>query len=228
MSKSVLTAISLTAALLFTACAPRMDVINTPPAYETVSLPEVGKTASAQVGDPIITMTHALSSPAIRFLNNCSFSEKFDRPGTGTVEYTVNNGAEFAQDKISNGVPAYCGQVSQFGAVSVRHCVAISGDSLVPFPKSEMIVQSNCHLESMQLAMEAEDSVKRELLYDGKSGTTIHLSYREFIRDMARPAFTQELSYDIRDDRTVGFKGARFEVLNANNTGVRYKVLNGF
>lgn len=79
-----------------------------------------------------------------------------------------------------------------------------------------------------KVTTEAEDSLKRQLLYNGKSGTTIHLSYREFIKDMARPAFTQELSYDISDDRIIGFKGARIEVMDANNTSIKYKILNGF
>ena len=89
-------------------------------------------------------------------------------------------------------------------------------------------MQSNCRVDASRVAEEAADSVKRELLYDGKSGTTLHLSYREFVKDMARPAFTQELSYDIRDDRIIGFKGARFEVIDANNRSIRYKVLSGF
>ncbi|MGA2402140.1 MAG: hypothetical protein ABSG91_10580 [Syntrophobacteraceae bacterium] len=230
---SLLTAINLATILFLAACAPRMDITPAaPPDYQTILSPPIGETASAQVGDTIITMAHTLSSPAIEFLNDCSFSEKFDRPGTGTVEYKVSKGAIFTQDNISNGVPAYCGQTSQYappiGWVPVRHCVAISGGNLIPFPQSEMIVQSDCRVVAKQVTMEAQDSFKREILYDGKSGTTIHLSYREFARDMARPAFTQELYYDIRDDRVIGFKGARFEVIDANNTGIRYRVLSGF
>ncbi len=214
------------------ACAPRMNINPAPPAYETISLPPIGETASAQVGDTIITMAHSLSSPAIEFLNDCSFSEKFDRPGTGAVKYKVSRGTIFTQNSIRNGVPAFCGQTSQYtpplGWVPGEHCVAISGGNLVPFPKSEMIVQSDCSVVAKQVAVEAKDSFKRELLYDGKSGTTIHLSYREFAGDMARPAFTQELSYDIRDDRVIGFQRARFEVIDANNTSIRYRVLKGF
>ena len=42
---------------------------------------------------------------------------------------------------------------------------------------------------------------------------------------MARPAFTQELKYDLGEGKVIGFKGARFEVLSATNVGIRYKVL---
>lgn len=222
----------LLVSLLLAACAPRLDVVATVPTYETVLSPNIGETGNAQVGDPIISMAHTLSTPAISFRNACTFSEKYDRPGTGVVEYKVESGAVFTQDNMSNGVPGYCGQSAQntppLGFISGRHCVAVSGETLVPFPKSEMIVQSDCRVAASRVTVEASDSVKRELLYDGKSGTTLHLSYREFVKDLARPAFTQELSYDIRDDRIIGFKGARVEVIDANNTSLRYRVLSGF
>lgn len=219
-------------ALAVSACAPRMDMVTTPPSYETVLTPPIGETAEAQVGDTLFTMRHAISSPAIQFRSACAFSEKFDRPGTGTVEYKVDSGAVFTRDNISNGVPGYCGTASQltppFGSVPIHHCVAINGENLVPFPKSERIVQSDCRVDVTQVSVDAQDNFKRELLYNGKSGTTIRLSYREFVRDLARPAFTQDLSYDIGTDRIIGFKGARFEVIDASNTAIHYKVLSGF
>jgi hypothetical protein len=42
---------------------------------------------------------------------------------------------------------------------------------------------------------------------------------------MARPAFSQELKYDLAQGTAIGYKGARFEVIRANNTGISYKVL---
>ena len=211
-----------------------MHVVSAPPAYETIALPQVGETTTAQVGDPIITMSHQLSMSAIRFGNACAFSEKFDRPGTGTgtVEFKVDEGAVFARENTSNGVPGYCGAASQltppFGYVSVKHCVATNGEGIVSFPGSEMIVQSDCRVAPQVLQADAPDSVKKELLYDGRTGATVHLSYREFVRDFARPAFTQELSYDISTDHVIGFRGARIEIIDANNTSIRYRVLSGF
>lgn len=69
------------------------------------------------------------------------------------------------------------------------------------------------------------ESFRRELLYSGVAQGTISLEYREFINDMARPAFSQTLRYDLNEGRTIGFRGARFEILDANNVSVRYRVL---
>lgn len=69
------------------------------------------------------------------------------------------------------------------------------------------------------------DSFKRELVYGGVSQNTITVLYREFIHDMARPAFSQELKYDLSKGSVIGYRGARFQVLDVTNTGIKYKVL---
>lgn len=66
---------------------------------------------------------------------------------------------------------------------------------------------------------------KRELIYSGISRGVVAISYREFSGDLARPAFTQELTYDLADGDEIGFRGARFQVIKATNTSIRYVVL---
>ena len=66
---------------------------------------------------------------------------------------------------------------------------------------------------------------KRALVYAGTSQSTLNVSYRELLNDMARPAFTQELRYDAAKGAVIGYKGARFEVLEAGNTTIKYRVL---
>lgn len=70
-----------------------------------------------------------------------------------------------------------------------------------------------------------QDSFKRELVYTGVSGNTIGVLYREFVDGLARPAFSQELKYDLTESRIIGYKGARFEILSANNLGITFKVI---
>ncbi|WP_348694699.1 hypothetical protein [Duganella fentianensis] len=69
------------------------------------------------------------------------------------------------------------------------------------------------------------ESFRRELVYSGISQNTVTFVYREFKDALARPAFSQELKYDLTQGRIVGYKGARFEILEAGNTSVTYKVL---
>lgn len=66
---------------------------------------------------------------------------------------------------------------------------------------------------------------RRELVYSGRTGNTLNVLYREFANDMARPAFSQALQYDLSTDPVIGYQGARFRILSADNTGISYEVL---
>jgi hypothetical protein len=68
-----------------------------------------------------------------------------------------------------------------------------------------------------------------ELLYEGVAAGVLRLTYREFVNDMARPSFTQELTYtlDPTGQGMVAFRGARLRILQASNESVKYEVLTG-
>ena len=59
-------------------------------------------------------------------------------------------------------------------------------------------------------------------------GNKINVSYREFQGAMARPAFNNDVEYDLSDSRQIGYKGALIEVLDADNQKIKYKVLKNF
>jgi hypothetical protein len=71
-----------------------------------------------------------------------------------------------------------------------------------------------------------KDGFKRELLYCGVSQNTQSIVYREFRDDTGRPAYFQNLKYDLSQGNVIAYQGARFQVIKADNTKVRYKVLN--
>jgi len=70
-----------------------------------------------------------------------------------------------------------------------------------------------------------KDSLKKELIYGGLAQKTISISYREFSDGTARPAFTQDLKYDLSEGDVIGFRGSRFKVHKATNTSITYTVL---
>ena len=71
---------------------------------------------------------------------------------------------------------------------------------------------------------------KYVVLYQGVSKGTIKVSFREFKNDLARPAFTQDVFYDLNSDGTgmIAFKGARIAVDEATSTNITYRVLKPF
>lgn len=71
-------------------------------------------------------------------------------------------------------------------------------------------------------------TMQQTLLYSGKIGSKITLSYREFKNEFARSAFSNDVAYDLTESTVLGYKGARLEVIKATNTEITYKVIAGF
>ncbi|MGE4502791.1 MAG: hypothetical protein AB7D03_07970 [Thiomicrospira sp.] len=68
-------------------------------------------------------------------------------------------------------------------------------------------------------------SFKSEIIYLGMSGDDIKVSYREYKDDVARPAFYQELSYNLKKSAVIRYKNFRIKVLSVNNEEIEYIVL---
>lgn len=79
-----------------------------------------------------------------------------------------------------------------------------------------------------KLVDRGQPNFRQELIYGGRVGSQIKVTYREFSGDMIRPGFTQEAQYDLASDSTIGFKGVRVEVIEATNTRLTYRVLKSF
>ena len=45
---------------------------------------------------------------------------------------------------------------------------------------------------------------------------------------MARPAFNNNVEYDLSESPIIGYKGAKLEIIEANNQFVRYRVIENF
>ena len=73
-----------------------------------------------------------------------------------------------------------------------------------------------------------EDKLQRHIEYAGKSRDVLTFIYSEFIGGMARGAFTREFRIDISEGNIGAFKGAVFEVIEATNATITYKVIRHF
>ncbi len=74
------------------------------------------------------------------------------------------------------------------------------------------------------------DSYKKDALYQGKIGNKINISFREFYNGVARPAFTQNIEYELDANGTavIGFQGLRMNVIKASNVDIEYVVVKGY
>lgn len=75
---------------------------------------------------------------------------------------------------------------------------------------------------------ERGNSFQQTLIYSGRVGDKINIGYREFSNNTARPAFNNDVEYDLSSSNTIGYKGALLEVIEADNSSITYKLIRNF
>ncbi|MFO1263634.1 MAG: hypothetical protein U1E84_09915 [Rhodoferax sp.] len=225
---------------------------SVPDANNTASLPELVKGAkmpelifhptlnesgTAEIGQSIISRSFVRKYPAIYLMDKVSDGSII--PGY-TVNLDMNELSLFRQSAEGKYYKASEGRATMdFIVLGSKQTIQLSEAGVfVPEDKNKAAVayltwkgQIAFGKEHIMVSQETihekwnKESFKRELVYGGVFQNVLTLSYREFKDDIARPAFTQELKYDLSQEKVIGYKGARFEVINATNTGLTYKVL---
>ncbi len=175
--------------------------------------PELGAESSREVGEAmfessiVTTMPGAIIAPGVRMSLGLG----------GAVTY---RGSELYAKQRGKKI-TYC------GAAEISN---ITGQ-VIPFEfceTEEWLTKKGVTLTPTRVTKVSPENFRQELLYQGKAGSTLKLSYREFSSDMARPAFTQDLTFDLAEGAVIGAKGARVEVFEATNTSIRYRLLQPF
>jgi hypothetical protein len=87
---------------------------------------------------------------------------------------------------------------------------------------------SRTNYEKKKYIVASPDSFQQTLIYSGKVGDKISVGYREFLGNLARPAFSNEVEYDLSESKIIGYEGARIEVVEATNQSIKYKVIQNF
>lgn len=68
--------------------------------------------------------------------------------------------------------------------------------------------------------------VDKELLYSGREGDTLHITYREYTwNGYARQAFFQQVYYDVKTSKSITFQDWVIDVLSTDNGQIRFKIV---
>jgi hypothetical protein len=209
------------------------------PQATTTALPALNTAAVAQVGDSMITGGKTYTRPAIHL------AQPVSHHGTskGLFIIQIPAGILIASGVSPGPVRGVFFEAQQPLQFSSAGNAVVKGGIFVP-DKPGLTSEIYWHAtdtgiplvdpdNSIQFERSTHedwqsDSFRRELIYNGRAGATIKLLYREFSEEKIRPAFSQEVTYDLAQGETIGFKGARFQVLAADNVSIKYMVLHHF
>jgi hypothetical protein len=72
---------------------------------------------------------------------------------------------------------------------------------------------------------ETGDNFKEELVYEGRSGNTIHFLYKKYKKVLSHPSSSESVTFDLESSDTVAFRNYKIKVLNATKEYIRFRVI---
>lgn len=204
-----------------------------------MSDPLVGETRTAEVGQPILSSTEVAEFPDTLILReNISYTGRGPAAGfsitlpAGSLKI-VRDTREFALYRSEIGTVFKKGSRIETPVELVRKV-----DKTQPLrlfwldPSSSFLTGARPFADDLpNAAYEVRGCIgptrtnyRKEIVYSGVTGKSISLLYREFSGDLARPAFSQNLTYDLSAGDEIGYKGARLRIASATNTAITFEV----
>ncbi len=219
--------------VLLCACA---SVAENPAQVERVERPAVGEIAEAAIGESMVEKYVAVGQ--LGFLLSNPLTGKFNTLG---IKSTAKIDAQRfvlagtnEKEKVYRGAGTYCitdillGCTTQ-GSPTIR----VPKDKNKPtvlvhaFSKAPLAFRPPAE-DTIVITTGGQPSIKKEILFNGRVGSSAKFLYREYKDDFARPAFSQELQYDLSQGAEIGFQELRIKILDTTNTGVTYTVISHF
>ncbi|WP_312971082.1 hypothetical protein [Acinetobacter gerneri] len=187
-----------------------------------------------------------ISKPPINSINVANIGDKMLTQGTYTEREALHikeRKSAFGGVFVNKGYFLKTGEDAKGSYYQARNDIPDGGSinspniGLVLLDNGEICILTafstkDCKLklngEKTKVSVASDNSFQQTLIYNGKVGNKINIGYREFSSSLARPAFNNDVEYDLSESKTIGYKGALLEVIEANNQSIKYKVLKNF
>jgi hypothetical protein len=221
----------ITICLISTGCAAPHKYAQVMPKINAGNDYTAGEIKTKSVGDVMLANFNTKEMPAFEAAQDIKIPQSLglnlDVIRTGSsckIEAQYDNGLYFCHmnPPIMNDAALIrgfnmCLLVAESGEIKNISWCHTPGDSIMSDPYSGLFLKRAKHY--------AAGSFRSELVYNGRSRETIKLLYREYLDNMARPAFSQELLYDLSESKKIGFKDMLIDVIEAKNTGITFKIV---
>lgn len=222
---------SLLLVAYLSACLPSFTPV--PPSPQRVENYTLGQEMDARVGAPMVTIESRSVRPAFVATQDFVAPEQWGVDGRDTIatgdRFTVVGRGSPDDEEL---------YLVREDRAEPRRYISIRRDGSVfrgwTLPEGFLVTrqrgdwpEGRVFRESPRPSsiLEAAATFRAELLYTGRVGDDLRIMYREFSEDLARPAFFQELHFDLSEGDLVTFRSLRIRVLEASNSSIQFVVL---
>ncbi len=188
---------------------------------QNVDYPTVGTVTTAFVGDHLVEKGTITQNGALTVLSPIN-GVAYNIPARTYTQIGSNSEGDFysaigvTKNPFVDPISALCLGKQE----DAKLCVA------TPFSNAATCYEGQWRRDTV--TSEAGKNFQQTLIYSGRIGDKLNISYREFSGGRARDAFTNSIEYDLSVSTTIGYKGAVIEVIEADNRKIVYKLVRNF
>jgi hypothetical protein len=222
---SIKSILAVIAVCLLTACAtPKYNYM---PEAISISEPPIGVERTSTVGDVMVRQGKYKEHDAIYL----SVETKPVWAYTLFPGYYLKHGEDEGGEYFFPGGGDDAGRIEKAALADPYKTVMTKkeGNALCVVTAFNVAACGNGHpFERRKKPVLSQDSFQQTLIYSGRVGNKINIGYREFSNSVARPAFNNNVEYDLSESKTIAYKDARLEIIEATNQFITYKVIRNF
>jgi hypothetical protein len=217
------------AAGMATGCAtPRL---NYTPETTSFSRPPVNSTANVAVGDEMLSQGRTTTQAGMTLDRQVQVSWAYSLgpgfyPKVGDDATTTYYGFRLGEGSAQGyGILVKNGLADPPSAIHVNR----DGSNVCVITVFQVqVCNAKARAEPATRTVSTEAAFQQTLIYNGRVGNKINIGYREFSGSLARPAFNNNVEYDLSTSDTIAYRGARLKVLKADNSTITFTVLSNF
>ncbi|UIP29001.1 hypothetical protein [Photobacterium sp. TLY01] len=192
-----------------------------------ISEPPIGSVNIAYVGDILLKQGKYAEHDAIYLHEMVSIGWSYDLlPG-----YYIKKGEDHNSETYMPSNDSESGSINKAALSDPWQAIMVYKNKptvCIITAINAMACEQNVKFEREKKPVLSSNSFQQTLIYSGKVGNKINIGYREFSNNHARPAFNNDVEYDLNSSKLIGYKGARVEVIDASNELIKYKVIRNF
>ncbi len=186
---------------------------------------------TAEIGTPLISAGKVINTEAVKIIKPFEFR-------SGFFKFNFSKETIYPFVKIKKGYKIFYSKSNfkdgRYWGIAINeknknevYSALISSVGWVTIRKKKNYREN---VKEIILTEMCKNCYRQELIFNGSKGTDSILSftYREFIGNIARPAFFQNVEYNIKKDNIIGFKGLRLKIIEFTNTEIKYEILKSF
>lgn len=210
-----------------------------------IDFPNINEHITMGLGETLVAKGVRTTGEAIEIIGSTSFNKSEGESSIMTCAATVQPGVAFKRGIYNTEtILADC-----FGPINYQLtladgtinwncpgrigigdiCLDSSGNYFLAFLNHKVDLKKDFNnIIKTKKTIERKENFIQEFIYNGRVGDSLKFIYLEFSDNLARPAFTQEVQYDLSSSHTIGFRNLRIEILEASNTEITYILINNF